>query len=219
MPSYAEQRDALVTHLATLTPAEVLAPFAHEQHARETQGLPPCLPTPGTPIPETPLLDAHGNPTTLAATRTGRAAVLVFYRGAWCPYCNLALRTYQEDLLPQLQTRDVALIAISPQRPDGSLSMREKNELAFPVLSDPGNELARALGIVTEATAESKAAQAKLGIDVAAANADQTEQVPMPAVLVLDRGGVIRWLEVQPNYANRTEPAAVLAAVAALESA
>ena len=70
-------------------------------------------------------------------------AVLVFYRGAWCPYCNIALNTYQAELVHELADRYVALVAISPQAPDGSLSMQEKNELTFAVLSDPRTGLRR----------------------------------------------------------------------------
>jgi peroxiredoxin len=79
----------------------------------------------------------------------GRSAVVVLNRGAWCPYCNVTLRAYQEDLVPQLAQRDIPLVAISPQKPDGSLSMQEKNELSFTVLSDPGNQVAAALGVLT----------------------------------------------------------------------
>ena len=76
-----------------------------------------------------------------AAAGSG-TSVLVFYRGAWCPYCNIALSAYQEQLLPQLTGRGIPLVAISPQKPDGSLSMQQKNDLAFTVVSDPGNAIA-----------------------------------------------------------------------------
>ena len=76
--------------------------------------------------------------------------VLVFYRGIWCPYCNVALSAYQQHLLPALTERGVRLAAVSPQAPDGSLSMQEKHHLGFAVLSDPGNRIARTLGILTQ---------------------------------------------------------------------
>jgi peroxiredoxin len=75
--------------------------------------------TPGDVLPDAELIDAHGVSVTLDAARGGRPAVIVLYRGTWCPYCNLALRTHQQDLVPTLEQRGVGLIAISPQKPDG----------------------------------------------------------------------------------------------------
>jgi peroxiredoxin len=164
-------------------------------------------------MPDGELLDVEGRPTTLEAARAGRPAVVVFYRGAWCPYCNLTLHAYQEQLVAPLSERGVALVAISPQRPDGSLTMQQRHDLADTVLSDPGNAVAGALGILTAPTAAVRDAQASLGLDVAAANADGTATLPMPTVVLVDGSGVIRWIDIHPNYATRTEPARILEAV------
>ena len=164
-------------------------------------------------MPDAQLLDVHGAPTTLANAVGGRPAVAVLYRGAWCPYCNLALRTYQEHLVPQLAQRDIPLVAISPQKPDGSLSTQEKNELTFTVLSDPGNQIATALGVLTAPTDDARAAQHTLGLDLPEANADGTHGVPMPTVAIVDSAGVIRWIDVHPNYTTRTEVADVVDAL------
>ena len=168
----------------------------------------------GSPMPDGDLLDAEGNPTGVRRTMAGRPAVIVFYRGAWCPFCNLALRTYQEQLADELARRGVALIAISPQKPDGSLTMREKHDLTFAVLSDPGNQVAGGLGIVTAPAPDVRAAQQELGLDIAAGNADGTPSIPMPTVAIADRDGVLRWIDVHPNYARRTEPDQIRSAVA-----
>ena len=89
--------------------------------------------------------------------------MIVFYRGVWCPYCNLALSHYQEHLWPALDDRGVGFLAISPQLPDGSLTMQDKHALGFTVLSDPGNTLAAHLRVPTTPTVEARAAQLKLG--------------------------------------------------------
>ena len=136
--------------------------------------------------------------------------MLVFYRGAWCPYCNVALRSYQLELEPALNELGATLIAISPQLPDGSLSMKEKHELSFPVLSDPANALARALGIVAAPNPETQAAQLKLGLDVSTQNIDDESDLPMPTVLIVDAAGDIRWIDVHPNYTTRSEPGDIL---------
>jgi peroxiredoxin len=144
--------------------------------------------------------------------------VLVFYRGAWCPYCNIALNAYQAELLGELDRRGVALLAVSPQTPDGSLSMQEKNDLGFAVLSDPGNSLARSVGILTAPSQEARAAQLQLGLDLEAVNADGTTAIPMPTVLILDPDLTVRWVDVHPDYTTRSEAAEILAALDAVSS-
>lgn len=217
LPTMAEQVAALEAGLAPQLPTPALQAFATEQAALDAAGVPAGVARVGTPIPDGDLLDVHGEPTTLDAARAGRPAVVVFYRGAWCPYCNVTLHTYQEQLVPALAERGVQLVAVSPQRPDGSLSMQQKHELTFAVLSDPGNQIAGALGILTEPTDDVRAAQTSLGLDVAAGNADGTDTLPMPTVVVVDAAGVIRWIDVHPNYATRSEPAQILEAVDALD--
>jgi peroxiredoxin len=167
-------------------------------------------------MPDGQLLDVHGAATSLAQVRAGRPAVVVFYRGAWCPYCNIALRTYQAELAPALADRGYAMIAVSPQKPDGSLSAAQTNQLTYAVVSDPGNQIASALGILTEPSAEASAAQQKLGLDLAEHNADGGLALPMPTTVVVDATGVIRWIDVHPNYTTRSEVPDILAAVDAV---
>jgi peroxiredoxin len=167
-------------------------------------------------MPDGELLDVHGGATSLALVRAGRPAVVVFYRGAWCPFCNIALRTYQAELAPALADRGVAMVAVSPQKPDGSLTAAETNELSYSVVSDPGNQIASALGIVTEPSAQAVAAQKKLGLELAEHNADGGRRLPMPTTVVVDDTGVIRWIDVHPNYTARSEVSDILAAVDAL---
>jgi peroxiredoxin len=168
---------------------------------------------PGSRLPDGELLDVAGEPATLAETLGGKPAVIVFYRGGWCPYCNIALRTYQAQLVPALAERGISLIAISPQTPDGSLSTKESKELTFTVLSDPGNQIAGQLGILTAPSDGTRAAQLQLGLDLTQVNADGTTALPMPAVVIADADGVIRWIDAHLDYTTRTEPGQVLQAV------
>jgi peroxiredoxin len=210
----------IATRVATLQagmagqlPADVAAAFVAEAADLRAAGVPAGVPTTGSAFPDTELIDATGQPTSVATVAAGRPAVVVFYRGAWCPYCNVALRTYQEHLAPELDHLGIALVAISPQTPDGSLTMQEKHELGFPVLSDPGNRIAAALGILTGPSDDVRAAQSALGLDLTVVNADGTTGLPMPTVVVLDAEGILRWIDVHPDYTTRTEPSDVLAAV------
>ena len=171
----------------------------------------------GDALPDAELLDVLGASTTLAAARAGRPAVIVLYRGTWCPYCNLALRTYQQDLVPLLDHRGIVLIAISPQKPDGSMTMQEKNELTFAVLSDPGNQVAAALGVLTAPTKVAWEAQRRRGIDLTELNSDGTTGLPMPTVAIVDTTGIIRWIDVHPDHTTRTEVAEIVSALDTLD--
>ena len=194
-------------------PPEITAVFAAEQARLAVATVPEGVAGVGTVMPDGALLDVHGQPATLEQARAGLPAVVVFYRGAWCPYCNLALATYQQLLVPALATRGVILLAISPQKPDGSLSMQQQHDLTFTVLSDPGNQVAGHLGILTTSPHDVRAAQGALGLDLTAINADGTHTIPMPTVVLVDAAGTIRWIDVHPNYTTRTEVGTILAAL------
>ena len=195
-------------------PADVADAFAAEQRELAAADRPAAQAAPGDRMPDGNLLDVAGRPTTLAAVLDSRPGVIVFYRGGWCPYCNIALRAYQTQLVPALAEVGIPLVAISPQTPDGSLSTQETKELTFTVLSDPGNQIADQLGILTAPSEGARAAQLQLGLDLTRVNADGTTTLPMPTVVIVDSAGVIRWMDVHADYTTRTEPAQVLAAIA-----
>jgi len=196
---------------------ELSAVFDAEQRGLREAGVPDDAIAVGDQVVDATLLTPAGDEVSLAETIGESAAVLVFYRGAWCPYCNLTLKTYQEELLPTLRDRGVALVAISPQTPEGSDLATTNGSLEFPVLSDPGNVLSRALGIVTEPSADARAAHTELGFDVADSNADATGDIPFPTVLVVDRDGRVVFADVHVDYTTRTEVAEIVAAVASLD--
>jgi peroxiredoxin len=195
-------------------PADVADAFAAEQRELAAADRPAAKATPGDHMPDGNLLDVAGQPTTLAAALSSRPGVIVFYRGGWCPYCNIALRAYQTQLVPALAEQGIPLVAISPQTPDGSLSTQETKELTFTVLSDPGNQIAGQLGILTAPSDGARAAQLQLGLDLTKVNADGTTTLPMPTVIIVDSAGVVRWIDVHADYTTRTEPDQVLRAIA-----
>ena len=213
----AQQVEALNGDLASQMPPEVMGAFVDEIGSLSTRAVPADVPAPGAPMPDGDLLDGHGEPTTFEVARDGKPAVVVFYRGAWCPYCNLTLRAYQQQLVPALDERGVKLIAINPQKPDGSLTMQETNALTFTVLSDPGSVLMGKMGILTEPGEGVQEASAKLGLDIPGDAADGTWTMPMPTTAVVDAGGTIAWIDVHPVFATRSEPTEIIAAVDALD--
>jgi peroxiredoxin len=214
----AEQAAAMNQAAAARPANPVMSVFADERARLAREPAPEVPIGPGAPAPDGQLLDAFGLPVTLHAALAGGPAVLVFYRGGWCPYCNLALATYQGQLLPELRRRGFGLIAVSPQKPDESLTLQEKKELTFTVLSDPGNVLAARFGIVMTPSPDVIEAQLKLGLDLTQGNADGTTAIPMPATVVIDADRIVRWIDVHPDYGTRSEVSDILAAINATGS-
>jgi peroxiredoxin len=193
----------------------IRAVFAAEQAGLAAGGTPPSVAEPGFQLPDVALLDPLGVTTTLSSAVAGLLAVVVLYRGGWCPYCNLALKTYESELLPRLEEHNAVLIAVSPQRPDGSLSVQQKHDLHYPVLSDPGNQIGSQLGVVTGPSPEARGTQLRLGLDLADVNADGTTALPMPTTIIVDQILKLLWIDVHPDYSTRSEPDDILAALAA----
>ena len=144
-----EQSDQLKAAAAGQLPAEVVEVFDRSIERLLNEGVPSDAVRVGDRLDPFTLDDATGAPVSLEQLVESGPAVIVFYRGGWCPYCNLALRTYQRDLVPQLNGFDARLVAISPQSPDESLSTAEKADLSFTILSDPGSRLAGQIGIAS----------------------------------------------------------------------
>jgi peroxiredoxin len=211
----AEQVKTMRVSAAAAPPNETMSVFTREQEALALV-VPEGLISLGEKLPDAALLDPHGAETSLLGSLGGRRGVLVFYRGAWCPFCNIALASYQAGLLDELETRDVGLLAVSPQRPDGSLTRQDKHDLRFAVLSDPGNHLARSAGVLATPSAEAREAQLELGLDLEVVNADGTIEIPMPTTVILEPDATVRWIDVHPDYSTRSESDQILAALDAL---
>jgi len=169
----------------------------------------------GARFPAAVLRDQLDRPVDLRALAAQRPLVITFYRGLWCPYCNLELRAYQQALT-EIVGLGAGLVAISPERPDNTLSMIEKNDLAFPVLSDPHGNLADALGIRFPLSPAIIALYQKFGHDLPAHNATDSWSLPMPATYVVDRDGIIVHAIVNPDYRQRMDPADAIKVLRAL---
>jgi peroxiredoxin len=208
-----EQSEQLKGAAAKHLPADVVEAFNQSIREFLAEGIPADAIKTGDRLESFILDDASGVPVGLDQILEAGPAVIVFYRGGWCPYCNLALRTYQSELLPQLTQFGARLVAISPQSPDESLSTVEKAALEFTLLSDPGSRVAQRIGIAFQQSDEVLAAQRKLGLDLANVNAEGSTNLPRPTVLIIDQDRVVRFVDVQPDYTARTEVADIIAAL------
>lgn len=165
----------------------------------------------GQKAPDFSLPNATGETVQLSQLLENGPVVLTWYRGGWCPYCNIQLQTYQQ-VLPKIKEYDATLVAVSPELPDKSLSTKEKNELDFVVLSDQGNEVAKQYGLVYTLP-QPVQEKFKGKLDLAAYNGDDSGQLPLAATYVIDRDGQVVYSFVDADYRKRAEPTAILQAL------
>ncbi len=140
--------------------------------------------------------------------------VLTWYRGGWCPYCNLTLRALQQ-VLPEIKSLGAKLVTLTPELPDNSLNTREKNELSFEVLTDTDNRIAKQYGIVFKLTPET-AKYYKAAFDLEVYNGNDTDELPLAATYVIDTTGKISYAFLDADYRNRAEPADIIRALESL---
>jgi peroxiredoxin len=139
--------------------------------------------------------------------------VLIFFRFAGCPACNIALPYYQRQLWPQLQDLGAQLLALSPQIPDRLLEIKQRHGLEFLVASDLGNDIARKLGILYSFDEASRRAALDRGNSIGDVTGTGTWELPMPTVVVIDSSRVVRFAEVSPDWLVRTEAGPIVRAV------
>lgn len=134
--------------------------------------------------------------------------VLTFYRGTWCPYCNLDLQALEEARL-EIEARGAFLVAVSQQTAANSRKAQRNNKLGFPIVGDKGGELAAKFGIRWHLLEEVQAVHKQLGADLVAFNGEDSWTLPMPARYVIGQDGVIAYAEINPDYTRRPEPSDV----------
>jgi len=169
----------------------------------------------GDTAPNFALPDVHGRVIALPEALHSGPLILAFYRGGWCPYCNIQLRAYQA-VLPAMTALGARLVAISPQLPDGSLSTAEANELTFDVLSDVGNRVARSFGLLWSLSEVLREALRSTNKALPGINGDDSWELPVPATYVVARDGRVALAAVDVDYRNRLEPDAILATLRSL---
>jgi peroxiredoxin len=165
----------------------------------------------GDHAPAIVLENAKGTAVDVGTLLKKGPVIVTFYRGGWCPYCNLELKAYQE-ILPQIVAAGASLVAISPEKPDDTVSTAEKNALVFEVLSDVGQKVGRAFGLVYEFSDELKSAYHGFNLDIPARNGTPGEwALPVSATYVIDRDGSIVYAYTDVDYRDRADPRDVLA--------
>lgn len=196
-------------------PAEALAVMDQATAQVAASGIADSSLGVGAKAPDFSLPDATGTEVSLSSLLAEGPVVLTFYRGGWCPCCSTELRALQAKLA-EITAAGATFVAVSPQTPDSSLSTAEKLEPAFPVLSDEGNRVADSFGLVFTLPEALREVYAGFGLDLLAANGDDTFRLPIPATYVLRTDRTVAWRFAEADYTKRAEPDDVLAALQAL---
>jgi peroxiredoxin len=165
----------------------------------------------GDRAPDFELLNAAAKRVKLSELTARGPVVLTWYRGGWCPYCNIALRGFHKSL-PEIRAAGATLVALSPETPDNTLSTAEKDHLDFDVLSDRGNKVAHAYGVAYKVP-KIVVEQSKGRLDLAKHNGNDSGELPLGATYIIDRDGVIRYAFVDADYRKRAEPSDVIVAL------
>ncbi|QLE02538.1 AhpC/TSA family protein [Galbibacter sp. BG1] len=166
----------------------------------------------GKSFPYTSLPNAKGKEVNLEELNKNKKLIVSFYRGGWCPYCNLELKALQNSL-EEFKANGAELVAITPETPDNSLSTSEKNNLSFEVLSDINNEFAKELGLVFGLPDALKSIYDQFGIDVKKHNNNEDFELPMPATFVLNENGKVIYRFVNEDYTQRADIQEILKAL------
>jgi peroxiredoxin len=181
-----------------------------ERHIAELRdGLAKTALRAGDRAPPIVLTNAKGTLVDIESLRGRGPVIVTFYRGGWCPYCNLELRAFQQ-ILPEIKAAGASLVAISPEKPDGTLSTAEKNALDFEVLSDVGQKVGRAFGLVYTFSDELKWAYQEFGLDIPGKNDAAEWALPISATYVIGQDGQIAYAYTDADYRDRAEPAEIL---------
>ena len=213
IPSYATDLEGLRRNLQNMLPPAALSSFddyAEQLEKAHTRILKLNV---GDTAPPFTLTNATGDLVSLAEMLKRGKVILVFYRGSWCPYCSLQLNQLQ-SVVEEIKEKGANLIAISPQTPDASLSMTEKNNLKFEVLSDVGNGVAKMYTTVYRHDDAATGVLNSLGINFDKHYGDDSNELPIPAVFVIHENGKIVFAKSEGgDFRNRVEIAKILSAL------
>ena len=222
-PNIAERVKELDKQLYTGKDAIKVAPEDLAVMKKSAADLAAATPDPGLKVgakaPNFSLKNPHGKTVKLRSMLRKGPVILVFYRGAWCPYCNLELHALTESL-PEFKKYGASIIAITPQTPDKSLEQVKKDGFPFEILSDLDDRVMKAYKLYWEVPPELDAAyKHSFGLDVAAFNGKGRRGLPVPGTLVIDQSGIVRAAFADTDYKKRMEPADILAALQQLPRA
>lgn len=212
MQKLAKQLHTVQTDFAQKAPQEVQNIMETALNKLSESGILSRVKKAGDPAPDFSLPNALGESVHLQERLAAGNVILAFYRGHWCPYCNLQLKVLQE-YMPKFSQRNASLIAVSPLQPDNTLTLQEKYAIQFDVLSDVGNTIAKKYGLVYRLDEDIVPVYKQFGIDLEKANGENTWELPLTPTYVIDQQGIIQYAHISVDYRIRMEPEDILHAL------
>lgn len=178
------------------------------QQLRDSGILNRVLPV-GSPAPSFELEDQNGSTVSSHELLQSGRLIVIFFRGRWCPFCLAQLQA-MSLVLPQIKHSGASLAAISPQKVSQSSFMAEQHKLAFPLLSDAGNPVARKFGLIYRVPEDQQDVYRRAFVNVPFVNGDNSWELPIPATFIVERDGSVLYTSADPDYTRRPEPAELL---------
>lgn len=163
----------------------------------------------GSQAPHFELKDQHGSIVSSRKILDSSPAIVCFFRGRWCPFCVTQLEAMNR-VLPQISAAGASLLAISPQTVHQNELMVEQHKLAFPLLSDNGNQVARQFGLTYRVPADQQALYQRSFVNLPFINGDESWELPVPGSFVIGKTGVVQFAAADPDYTRRTEPSELI---------
>lgn len=195
--------------IAKYVPLEAQAIHAKAIADLKASGIESTILHPGSKAPPFELTDENGKVVSSADLLSQGKLVICFFRGRWCPFCVGQLEATQR-VLPRIQATGATLLAISPQTVQQSFFMADQHRLGFPLLSDPGNKVARQFGLVYRVPEEQQVLYRRTFVNLPYVNGDDSWELPIPATYIVDRGSRVLFVSANADYKERPEPADIV---------
>lgn len=199
------QLDDFKAKFKTMAPEDAFEAFARSTQELIDSGQAERALKAGDQLPDFTLTDADRTEVTLKELLAKGPVVLSFYRGVWCPYCNIELKAL-EQVAGDIRARGATLVAVSMQGAADSRKSQKDNGLSFPILTDKNGELSAKLGIRWALQDYAIPYHQGFGVELPRIHGDGQWNLPMPARYVVDTAGTIAYAEVNPDYTRRPEP-------------
>lgn len=201
----AERKDAIAKYV----PADVQAVHARAVTGLKAQGLAARALKVGDKTPSFELGDHNGKPVSSADLLASGCLVLCFIRGRWCPFCVGQMEA-MSSIAAEIEAAGASLVAVSPQTEKQAFFMHDQHKLAFPLLVDARNQLARQFGLVYRVPEEQQGLYRSTFVNLPFANGDDSWELPIPATFVVDRDSSILFASANEDYTERPEPLEIL---------
>jgi peroxiredoxin len=202
---FAERKELIAKYVPAETQAVHLRAVAELKGRRLAAGILPV----GAKAPSFELADHDGKIARSSDLLERGRLVICFIRGRWCPFCVGQMEA-MNLVVPLIEQAGSSLVAISPQTVRQSFFMHDQHKLRFPLLSDPGNNVARQFGLTYRVPAEQEAVYRRAFVNLPFTNGDESWELPVPATFVMDRDGTILFASANEDYTERPEPGEIV---------